>query len=79
MLIIAKAAVHGTLCFAMEMVAEPFGFKEKLCFKHVVSVQNRRMRRPFHNKIKVCDAVNLSGVSQTRDLANAGDFETLSL
>ena len=79
MLIIAKIVVHGTLCFAMEMVAEPMGFKEKLCLKHVISVQNRRVRRPFHNKIEVCDAVNLSQPSQRRDLANPLGVEPLSL
>ena len=79
MSIIAKIVVHGTLCFAMEMVAEPMGFKEKLCLKHVISVQNRRVRRPFHNTIEVCDAMDTSVTSQRRDLAKVDDFETLSL
>ena len=78
MLITAKAVVHGTLCFATEMVAEPFGFKAKLCFEHVISVQNRRMRRPFHNKIEVCGAMTSSRTSQRRDLANLLAFEPLS-
>ena len=50
MLVIAKIVVHGTFCFAMEIVAEPFGFKEKLNLKHVISVQNRRVERQFHTK-----------------------------
>ena len=78
-LIIAKIAMHGTFCFAIENVADPLVFKEKICFKHVFSAQNRRVRRPFHNKIEVCDAVNLSGLSQPHDLAKVDDFETLSL
>ena len=79
MLIIAKIVVHGTFCFAMEMVAEPFGFKEKLCFEHVISVQNRRMRRPFHSKTERPDAMHVSRPSQGRDLAKVDDFETLSI
>ena len=79
MLIIAKIVVHGTFCFAMEMVAEPFGFKEKRCLKHVISVQKRRMRRPFHSKREVCDAMGASGLSLRHDLGDPGDFETLSL
>ena len=79
MLIIAKAVVHGTLCFAMEMVAEPVGFKEKLCLKHVISVQNRRVRRPFQSKTDGPDAMAPSRLSQGRDLAKVDDFETLSL
>ena len=79
MLNITKTVVHRTLCFAMEIVAEPFGFKEKLCFKHVISVQNRRMRRPFLSKREVFGAMHLSGTSQAHDLAKVDDFETLSL
>ena len=78
MSIIAKFVVHGTLCFAMEMVAEPFGFKEKLCFNHVISVQNRRMRRQFQSKTDGPDAMGPSGLSQTRDLAKVDDFEPLN-
>ena len=76
---IAKIVVHGTLCFVMEMVAEPVGFKEKLCLKHVISVQNRRMRRQFQAETDGPDAINPSGISQNRDLAKVDDFETLSL
>ena len=79
MLIIAKADVHGTLCFAMEIVAEPFGFKEKICFKHVISVQNRRDRRQFQAETDGPDAITSSGLSQRRDLAKVDDFEPLSL
>ena len=78
MLIIAKAVVRGTFGFAMETVAEPFGFKEKLCFKHVISVQNRRMRRPFLSKREVFGAMGVSEISQGHDLAKVDDFETLS-
>ncbi len=75
----ANIVVHGTFCFAMEMVAEPMGFKEKLCLKHVISVQNTRKRRPFLYKKEGCGAMALSGVSQRRDLAKVDDFEPLSL
>ena len=78
MLIIAKAVVHGTFCFAMEIVAEPFGFKEKLCFKHVISIQNSRMRRQFQSETEGPDAMGLSQISQGHDLAKVDDFETLS-
>ena len=78
MSIIAKIVMHGTFCFAMEMVAEPLGFKEKLCLKHVISVQNRRMRRQFQSKTEGSDAMGLSVTSQSRDLAKVDDFETLS-
>ena len=78
-LIIAKIAMHGTFCFALENVADPLVFKKKICFKHVFSLQNRRVRRPFHNKIEVCGAMGPSGLSQPHDLAKVDDFETLSL
>ena len=79
MLITAKAVVHGTLCFATEMVAEPFGFKEKLCFEHVISLQIRKVERQFQIKKEVCDAINPSQISQRRDLANHLGVEPLSL
>jgi len=79
MLIIAKIVVHGTLCFAMEMVAEPMGFKEKLCLKHVISVQNRRVERQFHSKREWYSGMTSSVTSRHRDLAKVDDFETLSL
>ena len=78
-LIIAKNAMHGTFCFAIENVADPLVFKEKICFKHVFSDQNRRMRRPFLYKTEVCGAMDASGPSQRRDLAKVDDFEPLSL
>ena len=70
MLTIAKTDVHGPLVFGTEKRHEPLGFEQKLCFKHAFSLQNTMKRRPFHNKIEVCDAVNLSHLSQPRDLAN---------
>ena len=63
----------------MEMVAEPMGFKKKLCLTHVISVQNTMERRPFLYKSEETDALHLSGISRTRDLAKVDDFETLSL
>ena len=78
-LIIAKIAMHGTFCFAIENVADPLVFKKKLCFKHVFSAQNRRMRRPFLYKTEMCGAMDASGPSQGRDLAKVDDFEPLSL
>ena len=71
--------MHGTLCFAIENAAEPLGFKEKLCFKHVFSVQNRRVERPFLFKTEVCGALRSPGLSQRHDLAKVDDFESLSL
>ena len=78
-LIIAKIAMHGTFCFAIENVADPLVFKEKICFKHVFSAQNTKERRPFLYKSEETDALHLSGLSQRRDLAKVDDFETLSL
>ena len=79
MLIIAKIVMHGTFCFAIENVADPLVFKEKICFKHVFSAQNRRVERQFQSETEGPDAITSSGPSQNRDLANAGDFEPLSL
>ena len=79
MLIIAKTVMHGTFCFAIENVADPLVFKKKLCFKDVFSVQNRKVRRPFHSKREVCDAMQLSQTSRPHDLAKVDDFEPLSL
>jgi len=78
-LIIAKNAMHGTFCFAIENVADPLVFKEKICFKHVFSAQNRRVERPFQSKTDGPDAITSSGLSQGHDLAKVDDFETLSL
>ena len=77
-LIIAKIAMHGTFCFAIENVADPLVFKEKICFKHVFSAQNRRKRRPFLYKTEECGAMDTSQLSQPHDLAKVDDFETLS-
>ena len=65
--------------FCYGMVAEPFGFKEKLCLKHVISVQNRRMRRQFQSETEGPDAMGLSQTSQRRDFGKVDDFEPLSL
>ena len=62
MLTMAKTVMHGTLCFAIENVAEPIGFKEKLCFKHIFSVRKPMMRRPFMPKTERADAMRLSGL-----------------
>ena len=67
------------LCFAIEKVAESFGFKEKLCFKRVFSVRKPMMQQPFLYKSEEADAMHSSQLSQTRDLAKVDDFEPLSL
>ena len=74
-----KIVMHGTLCFAIENAAEPLGFKEKLCFKHVFSVQNRRVERQFQSKTEGAEAMHLTGLSQRHDFAKADDFEPLNL
>ena len=79
MLIIAKTVMHGTFCFAIENVADPLVFKKKLCFKDVFSLQNRRVERQFQSKTEGSDAINPSGRSQGRDLANPLGVEPLSL
>ena len=78
MLTIAKTVMHGTLCFAIESVAEPLVFVKKIRAEHVISIKNRRGRRPFQSKTDGPDAMTSSGPSQRRDLANVDDFETLS-
>ena len=78
MLTIAKTVMHGTFCFAIENVAEPFGFKEKLCFKHVFSVRKPMMQRPFMYKTDGADAMHLSRTDGGRDFANPLVSETLS-
>ena len=78
-LIISKIAMHGTFCFAIENVADPLVFKEKICFKHVFSAQNRRVERQFHSKREWYSGMTSSRISQPRDLAKVDDFETLSL
>ena len=78
MLTTANTVMHGTFCFAIENVAEPFGFKEKLCFKHVFSVRKPMMQRPFMYKTDGADAMHASGVSQARDFLDPLAFEPLS-
>ena len=48
MLTIAKTVMHGTLCFAIESVAEPLVFVKKIHVEHVISIKNRGGRRQFH-------------------------------
>ena len=71
--------MHGTLCFAIENAAEPLVSKRKLCFKHVFSVQNRRVERQFLYKTEGPDALHLTGLSQRHEFAKADDFEPLNL
>ena len=70
MLTIAKTAMRGTPCFAIESVAEPLVFVEKIRAEHVISIKNRRGRRPFQSKTERPDDMALSVPSQSRDLAN---------
>ena len=79
MLTITKNVAHGPLVFGTEKRHEPLVSEEKLSFKHVFSVQNTMKRRPFQSKTDGPDAMGSSQTSQGRDLANPGDFETLSL
>ena len=78
MLTIAKTVMHGTFCFAIENVAEPFGFKEKLCFKHVFSVRKQMMQRPFMYKTDGADAMVQAGISQPHDFLDPLAFEPLN-
>ena len=78
MLTTAKTVMHGTFCFAIEKVAEPFGFKEKLCFKHVFSVRKPMMQRRFMYKTDGAGAMDPSGTSRAHDFANPLAFEPLS-
>ena len=79
MLTIAKIAMHGTFCFAIENVADPLVFKKKLCFKDVFSDRKPRVERQFHSKREWYSGMTSSQTSQNRDLAKVDDFETLSL
>ena len=78
-LIIAKIAMHGTFCFAIENVADPLVFKEKICFKHVFSAQNRKVERQFQSETEGPDAMAPSGTSQGRDFLDPLGVEPLSL
>ena len=66
------------LCFAIENVAEPIGFKEKLCFKHIFSVRKPMMRRPFMPKTERADAMRPSGPGRSHDFLDPLAFEPLS-
>ena len=70
---------HGSVGGSAEMRRKPWEVDQKIFDDNAFSVQNRRVRRPFHNKIEVCDAVNPSQPSQSRDLANPLGVEPLSL
>ena len=63
----------------IESVAEPLAFVKKIHVEHVISIKNRRERRPFQSKTEGPDAMAPPGLSQRRDLAKVDDFETLSL
>ena len=78
MLTIAKTVMHGTLCFAIETVADPLVFVKKIHVEHVISIKNRRKRRPFQSKTDGPDAMGSSVPSQGRDLANPLGVEPLS-
>ena len=43
MLTTAKTVMHGTFCFAIEIVAEPLVFVQKIHVDHVISIKNRRL------------------------------------
>ena len=79
MLTIAKTVMHGTLCFAIESVAEPLVFVQKIRAEHVISIKNRRGRQPFQSKTDGPDAMTSSRPSQNRDFANPLGVEPLSL
>ena len=49
-LIIAKIAMHGTFCFAIENVADPLVFKKKLCFKDVFLSKTEELNDHFNRK-----------------------------
>ena len=78
MLTTAKTVMHGTFCFDIENVAEPFGFKEKLCFKHVPSVRKQMMQRPFMYKTDGADAMISARLTQPHDFLDPLAFEPLS-
>ena len=79
MLTIAKTVMHGTLCFAIENVAEPLVFVKKIHVAHATSDKNTMVRRQFHSKREVCNAMDPSGTSQHHDFANPLGVEPLSL
>ena len=79
MLAIAKNVAHGPFVFGREKRHEPLVFEQKLCSKHVFSVQKLMAQRHFMSKIEVCGAMGLSRISRPRDLANPLRVEPLSL
>ena len=79
MLTNAKTVAHGSFGFNTEIVVRTLVFVENIHIDHAISVQNPLVQRHFMSKIDVCGAMGPSRTSQRRDLANPGDFETLSL
>ena len=79
MLAIAKNVAHGPFVFGREKRHEPLVFEQKLCSKHVFSVQKPMMQRHFLCKKEGTDAMIIPGLSQSRDFGKVNDFETLSL
>ena len=79
MLTIAKTVAHGSFGFNTEIVVRTLVFVKKIHIGHTISVQNPLVQRHFMSKIDVCGAMGLSGISQSRDLANPLGVEPLSL
>ena len=79
MLTIANTVAHGSFGFNTEIVVRALVFVKKIHIDHAISVQKPLVQRHFMSKIDVCGAMGASRTSQSRDLANPGDFETLSL
>ena len=79
MLTIAKTVAHGSFGFNTEIVVRTLVFVKKMRIDHVISVRNTLVQRHFMSKREVCDALQLSGINQPRDLANPLGVEPLSL
>ena len=79
MLSIAKIVVHGTLCFAIEIVAEPLVFVKKIHVEYAFSTRKLGKLRPFQSKKLGAEAMLSSDLGRARDLANPLAFEPLSL
>ena len=79
MLITAETVAHGSFVFNTEIVVRPLVFVKKIHIGRAISVRNPMVRRRFQAETEVCGAMHTSQLSRSRDLANPGDFETLSL
>ena len=79
MLTIAKTVAHGSFGFNTEIVVRTLVLVKKIHIDHAISVQKPLVQRHFISKKEVCDAINSSGPSQRRDLANPLGVEPLSL